>query len=154
MAAVTAISAPLLLELAPREEKRKTVLCLVSLPPIVFFAAWLVYLYRTNSINSVLWSYVPEMVTVVVVMFAYARIAGFAFDTAKPLRARFDCMMGAALCLMCLADERYMGMHIILFSSALMFLFCNWVMVCNLAPAAKQEPVKTETVDDNGFEHL
>ncbi len=42
MAAVTAVSAPLLLELAHREVRRKSLLCLVSLPPMVFFAAWLV----------------------------------------------------------------------------------------------------------------
>lgn len=150
MAAVSAVSAPLLLELARREEKRKSFLCLVSLPPIVLFAAWLIYLYRINSINSVLWSYVPEMVTVVVVMFAYARIAGFAFDTAKPLRARFDCMMGAALCLMCLADDRHTGMQLMLAGTAVQLMLYNWAMVCNL----QERKAAPQVAPDDGFERL
>ena len=150
LGAVYGVTAPLMLELAHREEDRKTLLCLLSLPPILLFAAWLVYLYRRNSINSVLWSYVPEMVTVVVVMFAYARIAGFAFDTAKPLRARFDCMMGAALCLMCLADERYMGMQLMLAGTAVQLMLYNWAMICNLQEG--KEPPKA--APDDGFERL
>ena len=150
MAAVAAVSAPLMLELAHREERRKSILCLVSLPPIVLFAAWLVYLYRINSINSVLWSYVPEMVAVVVVMFAYARIAGFAFDTAKPVRARFDCMLGASLCLMCLADDRFMGMQLMLAGTAIQLMLYNWAMICNL-----QEGRETpKAAPNDGFERL
>ena len=150
MAAVSAISAPLLLELAHQAAERKTLLCAVSLPPIFFFAAWLVYLYRSNSINSVLWAYVPEMVAVSAAMFAYARIAGFPFGTARPRRARFDCMIGAALCLMCLADKRYLGMQLMLFGTALQLLLYNWAMVFNLREA-EAEP---EARPDDGFEHL
>lgn len=150
LAIVSAISAPLLLELAHRESERRGLQCAVSLPPIFFFAAWLVYLYRANSINSVLWSYVPEMVAVSAAMFAYARIAGFPFGTAKPRRVRFDCMIGAALCLMCLADKRYLGMQLMLFGTALQLLLYNWAMVFNLREA-EAEP---EARPDDGFEHL
>jgi hypothetical protein len=150
LGAVTGVTAPLMLELAHREEKRKTILCLVSLPPVVFFAAWLVYLYRINSINSVLWSYVPEMVTVVVVMFAYARIAGFAYDTAKPLRARFDCRLGASLCLMCLADDRHTGMQLMLAGTAMQLMLYNWAMVCNL----QERKAAPQAAPDDGFERL
>jgi hypothetical protein len=150
LAAVSAISAPLLLELAHQAAKRKALVCAVSLPPIFLFAAWLVYLYRSNSINSVLWAYVPEMVAVSAAMFAYARIAGFPFCTARPRRARFDCMIGSALCLMCLADERYLGMQLILFGTALQLLLYNWAMTFNLREA---EAAPKEQPDD-GFEHL
>lgn len=150
MGAVTGVTAPLLLELAHREEDRRTLLCLVSLPPILFFAAWLVYLYRINSINSVLWDYVPEMITVVTVMFAYARLAGFPFGTAKPRRARFDCMLGAMLCLLSLADDRFMGMQLMLVGHALLLMLYNWTMICNLRLAAPKPVVKP----NDGFEHL
>ena len=150
LGAVTGVTAPLLLELAHREEERKTLLCLVSLPPILLFAAWLVYLYRINSINSVLWDYVPEMLTVVVVMFAYARLAGFPFGTAKPRRARFDCMLGGMLCLLCLADDRFMGMQLMLLGHALLLMLYNWAMICNLRRAAPKPAVRP----DDGFERL
>lgn len=150
MAVVSAISAPLLLELAHQKSERKGLLCMVSLPPIVLYAAWLVYLYRSNSINSVLWSYVPEMVAVSAAMFAYARIAGFAFGTAKPRRVRFGCMIGAALCLMCLADKRYLGMQLMLGGTALQLIVYNWAMVFNL----RQAKAKPKAQPDDGFERL
>ena len=147
---LSGISAPLLLELAHREENRAGLLSVVSLPPILLFGAWLVYLYRANSINSVLWSYVPEMLTVVVAMFAFARIAGFPFGSPKPERARFDAMLGGSLCLMCLADERYTGMQLMYVGFALLLMLYNWAMVCNLREVKKeaQEPPR------DGFERL
>ena len=150
LGAVTGVTAPLMLELAHREEERRSLLCLLSLPPILLFAAWLVYLYRRNSINSVLWSYVPEMITVAAAMFAYARIAGFAFGTAKPRRARFDCMLAASLCLLSLADGRFMGMQLMLIGTAMLLMLYNWAMVCNLKEAAPRPAVRP----DDGFERL
>ena len=153
-AMLAGLSFPVLMTLANREDAKPNLLCLLAFLPIFLYAVWLVYCYRANSINSVIWSYVVEVGTVIMAMVAFFRIAGFPFNAAKIERCFFDIMFAAMLCLLSLADERYMGMHIILFSSALMFLFCNWVMICNLKPVEKQEPVRTETVDDNGFEHL
>ena len=150
MAAVSAISAPLLLELAHQGAERRGLLCAASLPPVALFAAWLVYLYRSNSINSVLWSYVPEMVAVSAAMFAYARIAGFPFGTARPRRARFDCMIGAALCLTCLAAGRYLAMQLMLFGTALQLILYNWAMVFNL----RQAKAKPKAQPNDGFERL
>ena len=70
--------------------------------------------------------------SVVVAMFAFARIAGFAFGTPKPERARFDVMLGGSLCLMCLADDRYTGMQLMLLGMSLLLMLYNWAMVCNL----------------------
>lgn len=147
---LSGLSAPLLLELAHREEDRSGLLCLVSLPPILLFAAWIVYLYRANSINSVLWAYVPEMFTAAVVMFAFTRFAGFVFGAPKPERARFDAMLGGTLCLLCLADNRHTGMQIMLIGTSMLLMLYNWAMVCNLrevraAPAPQPE---------DGFERL
>ena len=63
-------------------------------------------------------------------------------------------MFAGMLCLLALADERYMGLHIIFFSSALMFIFYNWVLVSNLQPVEKKAPTPEEKAEDDGFEHL
>ena len=154
VAMLTGVSFTALMTLANREGVKPNLLCLLAFLPILLYAVWLIYCYRANSINSVVWSYVVEVGTVVMAMIAFFRIAGFPFNNPKPERCLFDIMFAAMLCLLSLADERYMGMHIILFSSALMFLYYNWVLICNLKPVEKPEPVKTETVDDDGFEHL
>ena len=140
--------------LANRENPRPNLLCLLSFLPILLYAIWLIYCYRANSINSVVWSYVVEVGTVIMAMVAFFRIAGFPFNAPKPGRCLFDIMFAAMLCILSLADERYMGMQLILFSSALMFMFYNWVLICNLKNVEKQEPEKTDRVDDDGFEHL
>ena len=139
--------------LANREDARPNLLCALAFVPIFLYAVWLVYCYRANSINSVIWGYVVEVGTVIMAMLAFFRVAGFPFNTPKPRRCLFDIMLAAMLCLLSLADERYMGMHLILFSSALMFLFYNWVLICNLQKTGTPEAAKTETADD-GFEHL
>ena len=60
-------------------------------------------------------------------------------------------MFAGMLCLLSLADERYMGLHVILFATALMFIFMNWVMIENLqqGEVKKEKPKK-----DDGFDHL
>ncbi len=138
--------------LANRENARPNLLCALAFVPIFLFATWLVYCYRANSINSVIWAYVVEVGTVIMAMIAFFRVAGFPFNAPKPRRCLFDVMFAAMLCLLSLADERYMGLHLILFSAALMLLFYNWVLISNLQEEKKEE-VASE-ISDDGFEHL
>ncbi len=150
MGALSGLSTALLMDQAARGQERPAPLCVLSLPPIVFFATWLIYTYRANSINSVLWAYVPEMVTVIAAMFAFARIAGFAFGTPNGKRARFDAMLGASLCIMSLADERHTGMQLMLAGTALQLMLYNWAMICNLKQSRPQPAAQPE----DGFDRL
>ena len=150
LGALTGISFSLLLRQVGQERKSRTLLCLLGFLPVLFFAAWLIYVYRANSINSVLWGYVPEIATVSMCMAAFFRMAGFAFQSAKPRRARFDAMLTAVLCLMCLADARYMGMQLMLLSAALMLMFYNWIMMDN----RQTQKIETPKAPDDGFERL
>ncbi|MEI3084743.1 MAG: hypothetical protein V8S87_01340 [Oscillospiraceae bacterium] len=52
-------------------------LCMMM--PILLFSAWLILCYKQNSYNSVVWSYVIEMATIIVALLAFFRIAGYAF---------------------------------------------------------------------------
>ena len=140
--------------LVNREDSKPNLLCLLSFLPILLYAIWLIYCYRANSINSVVWSYVVEVGTVIMAMVAFFRIAGFPFNAPKAERCLFDIMFAGMLCLLALADERYMGLHIIFFSSALMFIFYSWVLICNLQPVEKKAPTPEEKAEDDGFERL
>ena len=145
------IGFPILMSAPGREKNNVNLLCLLSFLPVFLFAAWLIYDYRANAINSVIWSYVLEVFTVIAAMVAFFRIAGFFFGVSKPQKTMFGAMFAGMLCLMSLADERYMGMHVILFASALMLIFTNWVMIENL----QQGEVKKEaSKKDDGFDHL
>ena len=121
--------------------------------PVLMYAVWLVLSYVQNQLNSVAWSFAVELVTLMIAMMGFFRVGSFAFHVEKPYNALFSAMMGTMMCLMSLADERYMGMQLILLSSAGMLLLYVWILVRNLE---KLPPKKIDDpeVDDGGFEKL
>lgn len=125
-------------------------LCLAALMPVLFYAVWLVVSYKVNAINSVVWSYVIEFLAIVLAMSAFFRLAGFCFDSPRSWRCMFFCMMACAVCVMTVADARYMGMQLMLLGSAGFLLLCCWIMFTNL----KKGPEKHKVQPDDGFERL
>ena len=150
LAFLTGITFPVILTAAnhkPDNPGWLTVLCIL---PVLMFSVWLISCYRANAINSVVWSFSIEIVAVVSAMLAFFRIAGFAFETPNAGRSMFCCMFGSAMCFMAIADERYMGMQLILFSAACMLVLYNWIMVMNL----RQGRPQSEVTPEDGFERL
>lgn len=148
------VAFPVLMTMANRADSKPNLNCLLAFFPVLQYAIWLVYCYRANSINPVVWSYVVEVFTVIVTMVAFFRVAGFPFQNPRTERCLFDVMFAAMLCLLSLADERNMGMQLIFFATFLVLLYENWVMVCNLRKLEeikKEAPVKKDT---GGFEQL
>ena len=127
-------------------------LCMMM--PILLFSAWLILCYKQNSYNSVVWSYVIEMATIIVALLAFFRIAGYAFFAPNWRKCMLAIMMGAAMCIMSLADERYMGMHIIMLSAALMLILYNWILLKNLRKKVKCSEIQEPQSDEGGFEQI
>ncbi len=150
---LTGLSWPLLLREANRDpaESKPWLLCLYAMMPVLCFVIWLVYCYKLNSLNSVIWGYVVEVLTIIVTLLAFFRVAGFAFGQPNAEKSLRLCMLGAFLCLMSLADERQTGLQIMFFASAMMLVLYAWIMTDNLvqgeAPPAPEKP-------SDGFEHL
>lgn len=120
--------------------------------PVLMFALWLVICYKQNALNSVLWSYLIEMASVIVALLAFFRAAGFAFGAVKSWPTLFNIMLGVMMCIMSLADERYMGMHIIMLGAALQLLLYVWVLIKNMQKKALK--VKEDQPPEDGFERL
>ncbi len=145
------ISYPLLLTAANTPPvQRPRLLCLMAFFPILTFAFWLITCYKMNDINSVVWSYAIEIVTVIVAMAAFFRVAGFVFGSPNGWRSIFFSMLGSTMCIMSLADGRYMGMQLMLVGAALMLIIYNWIMIKNLRQRKPQPKVRPE----DGFERL
>ena len=153
MAILSGLAYPQMLSDANREKPVPVLQCLYSFAPVFLFAVWLIYSYRANSINSVVWSYVLEIAMTALAMDAFFRVAGFAFGSAKPWRALFAAMMGAVLCLMSLADSRYLGMQIILFAAGMLLVLTVWILYSNIRQGEPEED-EDEPEEDDGFEHL
>jgi hypothetical protein len=136
--------------------------CIATVFPILMYAEWLVLCYIQNALNSVVWSYLIEIVTAIVAMLAFFRVAGFAYTAAKTWQTLFAIMMGTMMCIMSLADDRYMGMHIIMLGAALQLLFYEWVLIKNMQEkklkkkdsGEEEEPEPEPEISPDGFERL
>ena len=124
--------------------------CFCAFWPILMFCMWLVSIYKINAINSVVWAYAPEVITHIIAINAFYHIAGFSYGCPNPWRSLFFCMTGCAMCILVIADERYMGMQLMYGSTAAMLLMYTWIMVANLQQTDKEPE---EELND-GFERL
>ena len=140
---LSGISFPLLLSCANRPHAVKnSTLTLLALFPLFLFATWLLTSYKQNSINPIIWLYAIEVLTLIVDMLAFFRIAGFAYGVPDAKKTMFNCMLGAMLSLMSLADNRYLGQQVMFLAVALIFILVVWIMIANLAVREKDsEPV-------------
>lgn len=137
---------------ANKENPNLKLVCAAQAMPILFFAFWLICTYKINQINSVVWAYVIELVTVSVGMISFFRVAGYAYGVPKFRKALTWAMFGAFMFIMVIADERYMGMQLMLLSAGLMLMLYNWIMIANMEQAPA--PIKNYAAEDDGFDHL
>ena len=156
LAALSGLAYPLVLGQANYEYLgNKTLVRLGMLLPVLMYAVWLILCYKQNAYNSVAWSYAVEIAAIIFGMLGFFRMSGFAFHAGDGHRSLFAAMFGSAMCIMAMADERYMGMHLIFLSSAAQLGLYVWILVGNLEkrdPAGKAAG-KTP-VDEGGFEKI
>ena len=153
---LSGIAFPLLLSCANRPHAVKnSTITLLAIFPLFFFATWLLTSYKQNSINPIIWLYAIEVLTLIVDMLAFFRIAGFAYGVPDAKRTMFNCMLGAMLSLMSLADNRYLGQQVMFLAVALMFIMVVWIMIANLGvPEESSEPVRADDEEDSPVERL
>lgn len=146
----TGLSFPIVLTAANRPQKRPGYLSLCAALPVIFYSYWLIVSYKINAINPNVWAYTMEIIAIIFSMVAFFRIAGFAFDTPNVWRSLFFAMLDGALCIMVLADERYMGMQIMFLASAMMMVLYNWILLSNLQKGDAPQKISP----NDGFERL
>lgn len=150
LAMLTGITFPFVLGAANSDLFSMRMVCFCMVIPIILCAVWLITTYKTNDINSVIWSYSIEIITVSVNMIAFFRMAGFAFSSPNWPRAMFFSMFSCGMSVLSLADERNMGLQIIFFSTALMMLMFVWIMIMNL----QRFEAPPKEYPNDGFERL
>ena len=154
LAALSGLAFPLVLGQANYETfEHQTLVRIGSMLPVLMYAVWLILSYVRNQLNSVVWSFAVELVTIMFAMMGFFRVGCFAFHVEKQYNALFGAMMGTMMCIMALADERYMGMQLILLASAGMLLLYTWILVRNLEQLPPKK-IDDPAVDEGGFEKL
>ena len=139
----------------PVGRKKRGALCLLSMAPILLFALWMVYDYRANAINSVMWDYLIEVLCVSTLLLAYFRLAGFAFGQPEPKKLLFWLQFGCFIALTALADSRSTGMQMILLAAALQLALTDYILVANLQEKELVELMAEAAKEPNdGFDRL
>ncbi len=153
LAALSGIAFPLVLGAANYEFlAHERLLRLGMLFPVLTYAFWLVLSYMQNAYNSVPWSFAVEIAAIIAAMLGFFRAAGFAFRVPDGHRTLFAVMIGASMCILVLADERYMGMQLLFLSSAGMLILYEWILVRNLKKKRPDKKDGAAEADDGGFE--
>lgn len=157
LAILTGICFPLMLDFANRElgPRRRRLLCLLSMAPIVLFALWLIADYQSNAINSVIWAFVAEVAAVSVLMVAFFRLAGFAFGTVETKKTLFWLQFGVVMSMVALADTRSTGMQIVFFSAGFMLALADFIWLRKLREkTAEEQGEAAPAPDTGGFDRL
>lgn len=147
------VSYPLILSEANQDEPRTRLVCIAHAAPMLLYAFWLVTCYKVNAINGVLWHYAIEVIACCVILMAFFRIAGYAYNAPDTWHALFFCMFAPFLAIVCLADGRYMGMQLMLLATAGMLTLYSWIMIINLK-RKKVDPIAAAAQEQDGFERL
>ena len=151
---LTGVAFPLLLTMVNKPHvSGNGTMTLLAVLPVLMFSVWLLTCYKQNSINPVQWDYAVEILALIITLLAFLRMAGFAYGVVNTDKSRFLCMFGAMLCVMTIADKRYLGQQIMFAAAALMMVMYNWIMVENLQ---RRETVPFENVGntEDGSEQL
>lgn len=153
LAILTGICVPLFLGMAnkPAEGKKLHLLCALCLVPLALFALWLIYDYRANAINSVLWGFVVEVLAASVLLVAFFRLAGFAYGVVEPKKILFWLQFGVFMSLTVLADSRDMSGQLIFFSAGMMLALADFILICRLREK-EEEPLPPPS--HGGFDKL
>ena len=123
--------------------------------PVVLYSFWLFISYKQNAYNSVAWSYAIEMLSFIAAMLAYFRVMGFAFFVTDGKKCMFAVMMCGMLSIMSLADERYIGMQMIIAATAMQMAMYNWIFIMNLKKRKPKKVVEEDFIEgEGGFSYV
>ena len=128
VAVLTGLSYPVYLLRAGEEEPPSALRAVLATFPIALFAFWLIVSYKMHIVNPTVSAYAPEIITIAAASIAFFRLAGFAFQRPQPAKALFWGSWSAFLCMLGMADSRYLGMQLLLIAAAGMMLLQVWLI--------------------------
>ena len=128
IAVLTGLSYPVYLLRAGEEEPPSALRAVLAAFPIALFAFWLIVSYKMHIVNPTVSAYAPEIITIAAASIAFFRLAGFAFQRPQPAKALFWGSWAAFLCMLGMADSRYLGMQLLLIAAAGMLLLQVWLI--------------------------
>lgn len=136
LAVFTALS---LLWLALCKSENSALHCLCCTVPVLFYCLWLIIAYKDNASNPVLWSFAPEILAISGGILSWFFAAGYVYGKPQPVKALFFTHFSVFLSILVLADERALGMQLLLLCPALSLLFLSERLRTQCAPQPEVE---------------
>ena len=105
----------------------------------LFYCFWLVFSYRANAQDPVLWAYAPEILAVAAATMAFYYVAGWIFGRPQPNAAFFSIQLAVFLNVCTLPDARHGAMTALFAATAAMLLLLEYILLANLREAPGKE---------------
>ncbi len=104
-----------------------------ALIPPVFGCVWLVFCYKLNAENPVVWSYAIEILAIAALTYAQYNVCSYFYGRAKrPGKILFSILLAAFFCIVTLADQRPFALQMIFLACAGMMLLYGCMIFSNL----------------------
>ena len=111
----------------------------------LFYCFWMIFAYRSNAENPILWSYAPEILALVATTIAFYCVAGVFYRRRTCAAALIFCQIAAYLDISILSDGRARVFQAMFAVSAILLLLMEYLMVSNLkAPPSDESKASPE----------
>ncbi len=119
--------------ISANKPNKKTGGTIQSAAIILFLCYWLIAAYKFSASDPVIWHFAPRLLAVSSTILAFYYIAGFVFNSPKPLLSLFFCQLGAFLCIITLADSYPLGEQLITLAFAALMMLLSFAQVSNIS---------------------
>jgi hypothetical protein len=105
----------------------------------LFYCFWMVFCYRMNSENPVLWQIAPEILAITAATAAFYFIATFFYSAGHAPRALIAVALGVYLNIATLFDERSTALNVMLGVTAAALLLLEYLLISNMKEKHDEE---------------
>ncbi|MCD7750083.1 MAG: hypothetical protein LUH42_08550, partial [Oscillospiraceae bacterium] len=109
---------------------------------ILFGGIWLISAYKDAATDPVLWRFAPEILAISAVLMAFYYMAGYYFDSPRPVYTLFFCELGAFLGVMSAIDDMPMAEALRFAAVALLLFLWGFVIAGNFPK--KETPLQSD----------
>lgn len=98
----------------------------------LFFCYWLVFCYRANSNDPILWNFAPEILALAATTAAFYYVAAFHFGAGRGSRALLAVQLGAFFDMTVLFEDRTAVTTVMFLAAAAMLLTAEFLIIENM----------------------
>lgn len=101
----------------------------------LFYCFWMVFCYKLNSEDPILWNFAPEILAIIAATVAFYFIATYYFDAGHTGRTLLAVELGVYLSITTIFDERSTAGNVLLGVTAALLLLLEYLLIENLSEA-------------------